>query len=329
MRTYLYTNPCCSNESVKTILFIVGAGRSGSTLLDMVIGSNSKCFSLGEISRLNEQIRKNSLCGCGEVLQNCQFWRRIDNRLHKRLRASIYRSSEKFILNPYNELKGNNKIIYYFTILPFLMGFKKLNKNWIKNTKILYDEIFDETRAEVLVDSTKNIIRALLLKSNMKKMRYKFIYLVRDGRAVINSMQKKTYSVYIQKSDGKYIKRTYPGIYTSAVDAILSWKSSNLKLLFLLRLVSPRNRFFLRFEDLCNEPDKWIKKITTFLKIPFEDSMINFRTIKHHNVGGNPTRVGKCGIHRSSIEWNQNLCEKTLALFNKKAGFLNRYFNYR
>lgn len=314
---------------MKTILFIVSAGRSGSTLLDMIIGAHSRCFSLGEIFHLNEEIRKNSLCGCGEVSHNCQFWRRIDNRLYKRIGVSIYRSSQKFVLDPSFEFKKDNKVIHYFKSLLSLTGLKKLKKKWIRNTKILYDEFFDETGAEILVDSSKSITRALLLKSNFEKLRSKFIFLVRDGKSVIESMQKKTYVLYIQNSKGLYIKRTYPSSYAEPADAILSWRKINLKTLFLLKLIFPKNRFFLRYEDLCNEPDKWIKKIAAFLEIPFEKSMINFKTITHHNIAGNPTRINKGDIQSPSKKWKKNLSEDILDLFEKKAGFLNRYFDYK
>ena len=36
------------------IIFILGIGRSGSTMLDLMLGSHSQGFSLGEISKIPE-----------------------------------------------------------------------------------------------------------------------------------------------------------------------------------------------------------------------------------------------------------------------------------
>ena len=38
----------------KKIIFILSAGRSGSTLVDKLIGSSVNCFSLGEIGLSND-----------------------------------------------------------------------------------------------------------------------------------------------------------------------------------------------------------------------------------------------------------------------------------
>ena len=35
----------------KTLIYIIGAGRSGTTLLDIVLGNNENTISLGEINR--------------------------------------------------------------------------------------------------------------------------------------------------------------------------------------------------------------------------------------------------------------------------------------
>lgn len=313
---------------MKKILFIVSAGRSGSTLLDMVIGSHSKCFTIGEISRLPDSIKKNSLCGCGEILQNCGFWRRINSRLYKRYGESIYKSSNAFNLSFWQEYQGSNRYGYYYKIFKPLLGIAKLNMTWVHNTRTLFNEIFEETQAEVLVDSTKDIFRAMLLRSSLKEYQCKFIHLVRDGRAVVNSMQKKSYSVYEKTATGDYIKRTYPGIYTKPEDAILGWRKYNLKTLLLLKLVSPKNRMLLRFEDFCEEPEKRAKEITSFLGLPFHETMTNFRDTKHHSIAGNPTKVGKGGIKKPDRDWEQNLSKQALDMFAKKAGFLNKYFHY-
>ena len=40
------------------VVFIMGIGRSGSTLVELMIGSHPDCFSLGEISKLPKLLQK-------------------------------------------------------------------------------------------------------------------------------------------------------------------------------------------------------------------------------------------------------------------------------
>ncbi len=59
---------------------ISATGHSGSTLLDMLIGSHSECITLGEIHQLT--LKAKGVCACGAAnYKECSFWRDIDLRL--------------------------------------------------------------------------------------------------------------------------------------------------------------------------------------------------------------------------------------------------------
>ena len=61
------------------LIYITGNGHSGTTLLDMLIGSHSECITLGEIHQLT---LKEGVCACGAInYKECSFWRDIDLRL--------------------------------------------------------------------------------------------------------------------------------------------------------------------------------------------------------------------------------------------------------
>jgi len=51
---------------VSTVLFIGGLGRSGSTLLDRMLGRLDDVWSVGELVHLWERgLSQNNRCGCG------------------------------------------------------------------------------------------------------------------------------------------------------------------------------------------------------------------------------------------------------------------------
>ena len=60
------------------VLFIGGLGRSGSTLLDRMLGRLNDVCSVGELVHLWERgLKENNRCGCGERFGDCPFWRRV------------------------------------------------------------------------------------------------------------------------------------------------------------------------------------------------------------------------------------------------------------
>ena len=63
---------------MKALIIILGAARSGSTLVAKTIGNHPMAFTLGEINRFNQEIEnKETLCGCGKLLYHCEFWNDI------------------------------------------------------------------------------------------------------------------------------------------------------------------------------------------------------------------------------------------------------------
>jgi len=280
---------------------------------------------LGEIIRLPREIRHNSLCGCGEWVYHCQFWRRINNRLKKKFNIDFYLYPESFSLFPQENQNSIDKLRRYSNLL--IPGSKQ--PKWVKNTELLYEEIFEETGKSFLIDSTKSIKRAFWLKKFIKKWKFKFIYLVRDGRGVIYSMKKKFYPVYLKKSNSSYIKLIYPS--PSSVDiatATKMWRDTNIKQYLLFKFQNRKDRFFLRFEDFLENPEHWLKKIFKWLNLPYQPVHLKFRKIAHHNISGNPSRLGNQPLHKPDHKWKTKLTEQELEYFNKHAGFLNRFFGY-
>ena len=61
-----------------TVLFIAGLGRSGSTLVDRVLGSLPGVQSLGEVVHLWQRgLVDNETCGCHEPFRSCPFWGKV------------------------------------------------------------------------------------------------------------------------------------------------------------------------------------------------------------------------------------------------------------
>ncbi len=72
---------------MKTLINIFGTARSGSTMLDLMLGNGDKAFSLGEVYAWYRPFRKHHfklVCGCGKY--PCPYWEKIqkvsDKKFH-------------------------------------------------------------------------------------------------------------------------------------------------------------------------------------------------------------------------------------------------------
>ena len=67
-----------TSTSPLRIIYIVGAGRSGSTVLDTVLGNHPDAVSVGELSNLHRSgWVNNEFCACGEPADGCGFWNEV------------------------------------------------------------------------------------------------------------------------------------------------------------------------------------------------------------------------------------------------------------
>ena len=63
-----------TGERVK-VLYIAGSGRSGSTILDRILGQLDGFFSVGELCNLWDRgLLAHRKCGCGVPVDQCPTW---------------------------------------------------------------------------------------------------------------------------------------------------------------------------------------------------------------------------------------------------------------
>ena len=57
------------------VAYIAGSGRSGSTVLALLLGKLSDFVPIGGLTNLWERgLKRNYLCGCGSHFGECPFW---------------------------------------------------------------------------------------------------------------------------------------------------------------------------------------------------------------------------------------------------------------
>lgn len=295
------------------VISIVGEGHSGSTLLDLILGSHPQVVSVGEADALESERRLGEACACGETLDACELWGPVLERFDRHLASSPL--SEKEITTLGSAIRGRGRRLRYRAgilatmYLPIHRAarlFGALTPAMYQRalqTQRLYDIVREETGRPVVVDSSKSVNRFRLLHA-LEPRRNKAIFLTRDGRAFVAGN----------------LKREHLGPAASAKE----WQFTNSYTRRMLRAVPKSAYLHVRYEELCREPEAAVRRICTFVGIEFDESMLHFRERRSHNVGGNRMRLGGSDEIVEDVKWRQALTQDQLDEFERIGGRLNR-----
>lgn len=315
-------------KKMKQIIIILGYRRSGSTILAKALGCNSNCSAIGEINSFHKEIKNpESPCGCGKVYYSCKYWKRVIDEINIEKRTNVQKTDKDFNVQIGSEITKWNNILLFIPTLLFnkLYNYKYLQMK-INNTFYLYKKLFEHSKSNVLIDSTKTLFRALVLASFQKKkgIEFKFIFLVRDGRAVLNSTQKGYY--FINRNDGS---RDVTNVeIKKPEDEVKNWRFANTLYYGILKVFRRKNHLIVKHEDFCNNPKETLERICIFSNIPYESKMLEIGKHENHILGGNPSRINATAIRQADDKWRNDLDKNSLEYFQRKAGWLNFLIGY-
>ncbi len=284
--------------NIPRVLFIGSSGRSGSTLLDRLLGQQTGFVSVGELGQIWKRgLIENGLCGCSNRFKECEFWTAVFDHAFGGLKE----------LDP-NELVKLERSVHRTRFTPFLWSLNHRPKNYEtrlhKYTNLLrkiYCSIQYVSGARVIVDSTKTPPHGLILRT-MNDIDLWVLHLVRDSRAVAFSQQRKK-KVHDIPGSNRLLPRFNP--FRSSYH----WTITNILIEMLASRFSKRSAF-LRYEDLTANPEKAINQILSTLEEAYSDishdsiNIVDFK--KAHTVAGNPMRLKTGKLHiKEDNEWKQ------------------------
>lgn len=306
--------------SSPTVLYIVGKGRSGSTILDHVLGQVPQIASAGELWYLWEWgVLHGGRCGCGAPVVTCPRWSEVLGRL------GVDREVAHRFLDLQRRTMSWPRIPRALTA-----GRRGADHGWPAGReygKVLadvYRTIAEVTGAEVIVDSSKWPAHLGLL-GLVPGIEPLGLHLVRDPRAVAHSNRRR------RSAQGRGDATQMPRFGVAHVAA--SWVARNLVVEALAsRSTAPWRR--QRYEDFAAAPRQVVAELLAFVGLP--DAHAPFtdeRTIElqpTHTVGGNPSRfsVGTTSI-RPDDEWRGALAKHRAAATSVLAAPLLGRYGYR
>ena len=257
----------------KTIIYISGAGRSGSTLLDIVLGNHPDAFSLGELLFLGSNgIIDKEPCSCGKPVPECPLWKEV---------ITAWELERKLSLTDYIEVQWNlhrNKKTLY-AIWQFFFPNENTNE-YIRDTKKLYEIIFRITNKIFLIDSSKVSHRILWLKRI--GLPHKVIHLKRKFTGVLNSTKKE-----IKKNPEQGIERNIKPM--STIYSFSIWLIDNM---FTTLFSYGSKRVQIKYEDYTQDLYSTINKVySETTNSIVEKVKLKGPFIAEHLVAGNKLRM--------------------------------------
>lgn len=284
----------------RTVLFIGGPGRNGSTLLDLLLGRLDGFVSVGELRFLWERgLIENRLCGCGAALRSCPFWSEVlqlgfgdRGAADARKMLALQRRLERKACVPAVALGQGSPT------------FRRDLREYRAVLSRLYRAICDVSGATVVVDSSKYPPHGLIL-SELEDLDLRTIDLVRDPRAVAFSWRRRKRLVEVHW-EARDMAVRHPAV------AARGWLLSKALMRVLGR--HARSQLTLRYEDFVTEPIDAIRNIVAGWADVSVDSSIFEARESSHTVSGNPIRHESGPIVlKPDLAWQRELSRADFA----------------
>lgn len=275
-----------------TVIYILGAGNSGSTIFSMALGGHSQITSVGELSQIGRWYGRDELCSCGQSMRKCVVWSNILGSNPADLLGAEY---------------GRNS--------------RRLST---EASVALYRKISQETQTSVIVDASKDPGRLMQLrKQRPSDITILPVLLVRDGRAYIDSMNRR---VQARDSAGSGVTRRLRRSVLPA-HSFTRWAKKNLLSLFALRRSGLRDTAIkLDYDRFSRDPADHLAQVCAAVGLPYESGMLEYWRQTHHNVAGTPSRFSPQPINPRT-RWHSSLPRAPRVLFALLGGYqLNRIF---
>jgi hypothetical protein len=266
------------------LIYIAGDGRSGSTLLDMMLSGHTDIVSVGECHQLKAYVTRDvryyesvheMICYCGSPLNECSFWQGVETQLGQPLdsldlkpfflRAESKKRPTIYIMKKIMWLLSNAiRPFYSNSVIHKLQNGERVGIDSHK----LYDAVAKISGCKYVLDSSKDLHR-LYSVSKAAPMDVKVILLCRDFKGTIFSKVKRGVPIF---------------------KAALQWKWTVRNMEYYSRKLNNHSILRVKYEDICNNTEHEMRRICDFLGLEFQEKILRRNTAELHHLGGSPSK---------------------------------------
>ncbi|WP_293297956.1 sulfotransferase [Allomuricauda sp.] len=259
------------------LIYLLGAGRSGTTLMATILNAHKQVQTIGEMHQFIDHINQDKECSCGENLNNCVFWSKIVENLKMSLDDL-----------PCKQIQFEKKEAHK-NLAKLILKYKQ-DKDYLEFNEKVFSEIKEHVEADWILDSSKYIARYLLLEKSVN-INIKGIYVVRDVRGVINSFGKQVQTPKKPLSTiVYYLAINFFGQIVFALDP---------------KIIK------VKYEDFVEKPEQSLNKIYSHV-FATTDGINNISGLPEfyempHIIGGNRMKANKKISIRKDEKWKENI----------------------
>jgi hypothetical protein len=307
---------------VTRVVYVGGVIRSGSTLLDRLLGELPDYVSVGELCYIwDHSVRLDHTCGCGEAFSQCPFWTAVGDAAFGGW-GSID-AEEVFALQ--QSVDSSRAIPTVIAARPSSNLAARVER-YAGLLSRLYGGIAEVAGARVVVDSSKHAGPAYLLR-RVPEVDLRVVHIVRDPRGVTNSLRKK-------------VKRPETGAFQQYLSTwptrsvARGWMTTNMLFSSMRAFGVPVRR--LRYEDLVVDPRGEVTRIVEALDRPLPPGALDFigdgaaDLPTAHTLDGNPMRFSTGSVQlRTDEAWRTDLPPRDRRLVELSTWPLRRAYGYR
>jgi hypothetical protein len=268
------------------VIYLMGGGRSGSTVLDNLLGGIPGYFAAGELRYMWERaVLGDQDCACGLNVQECPVWSRVLARTVGT--ATLEETARSIVVLQ----RQSVRLRHTWHVLHPRMASARHRRNaavYARHLCDVYDAIGAVTGACVVVDSSKSPPDAALL-TRWRDAPVRLIHLVRDPRAVTYSWTR------VKLNPDRSVATELPPV--STLRALVDWWKSILSAEAVRRRRPGDLDVTVRYEDLVRQPAAVLAQLATLDGRPLPADQLPFTTPTtavygpNHSIGGNPVRL--------------------------------------
>lgn len=237
------------SDSTPVVAYIAGYGRSGSTLLNRLLGQVPGVCGAGELVHVRGWIEAARPCACGEPIAACPFWSRVRAALPAATpaeRAWFARIESPFAL------------CFGFWWVP-----ARARERYRVEQRALFAAIAAADAASVVVDCSKSAARVAARARALEEIAgldLRLVHLSRSPQAVRASLMRGTN----RELEGRVAR----GRRLRRLRAFLGWSLANRCAFRLSRGKRPGSTCRVRFEDLVRDPAGTLRDLALVLSLP-------------------------------------------------------------
>ncbi|WP_433374681.1 sulfotransferase [Actinoplanes sp. CA-142083] len=299
------------------VLFLGGLGRSGTTLVERLLGELPGVCALGEVVHLwQRDLRDDERCGCGARFSACQFWRRVG--------ALAFGGWHNVDVDRVHYLRAAVERTRHIPRLATAVEAPEEVHEYAEYYSRVYAAAAEVSGARIVVDSSKHSALAHVLRW-AGDLNLRVVHVVRDARGVAYSWTK---TVSRPETDGAAEMTRYsPG------RSALLWNAHNAAFGLLARRGVPVRR--IRYEEFVSDPLVALADLASFAGIVLGPSDLSFVEDGHadlkvgHSAAGNPMRftVGRVALRRDDA-WVSALPSRQRRLVGAVCAPMLRAYGY-